>query len=69
MNVPTNNITVPGYTISDAALTLAAVDPCYCCTERTSAFGINGKKLYSGDDLIRLSQQKTELLQKKHELR
>ena len=23
-----------GGTVSDAALTLAAVDPCYCCTER-----------------------------------
>ena len=23
-----------GGTISDAAITLAAVDPCYCCTER-----------------------------------
>ena len=66
MNVPTNNTTVPGYTISDAALTLAAVDPCYCCTERSAAFGVEGQKLYTGDDLVRLSQQKTERIKKEY---
>ena len=60
MNVPTNVKAVVGGTISDAAIILAAVDPCYCCTERAVAVDCaTGKKLCGGEDLIRLSQDKT----------
>ena len=53
-------------TISDAAITLAAVDPCYCCTERCAVIDRNSnKKILTGDDLIRLSQEKTEKLKVK----
>ncbi len=62
MNVATNQASVPGYTISDAAITLAAVDPCYCCTERSVTFDRKGNKLLKGEDLIKLSQRKTEIL-------
>ncbi|MFH1768820.1 MAG: nickel-dependent hydrogenase large subunit [Candidatus Omnitrophota bacterium] len=65
-NVATNLVTVPGYTISDAAITLAAVDPCYCCTERSAVFQRDGKKIYGGDDLIRLSQEKTAKLKREY---
>ena len=34
MNVPSFKKTVIGESIADAALITAAVDPCYCCTER-----------------------------------
>ena len=34
MNVPSFKRTVIGQYVSDAALITAAVDPCYCCTER-----------------------------------
>ena len=69
MNVATNKATVPGYTISDAAITLAAVDPCYCCTERSAVFSSSGEKICGGEDLIRLSQEKTKELKKKYGVR
>jgi NADH-quinone oxidoreductase subunit D len=69
MNVATNKASVPGYTISDAAITLAAVDPCYCCTERSAIFSSRGEKIGGGQDLIRLSQRTTEKLKKKYGIR
>ncbi len=63
MNVPTNEKTVVGETISDATIILAAVDPCYCCTERAVAVDCEtGNRLYNGAELIRLSQEKTKRL-------
>ncbi|MCM8781511.1 MAG: nickel-dependent hydrogenase large subunit [Candidatus Omnitrophica bacterium] len=60
MNVASNKIAAVGGTISDAAITLAAVDPCYCCTERTAVLEKGtDKKIMTGWDLIRLSQEKT----------
>jgi len=65
MNVASNKISAVGGTISDAAITLAAVDPCYCCTERTAVLEKNtDKKILNGWDLIKLSQEKTEKLRK-----
>lgn len=61
MNVPTAEVTAVGQTISDATITLAAVDPCYCCTERLSVIDKkSGKKIMTAEDLIRLSQEKTK---------
>jgi NADH-quinone oxidoreductase subunit D len=68
VNVPSNIVTVPGYTISDAALTLAAVDPCYCCTERCAVFTNNGQKIFTGEDLVKLSIEKTAKLKKEYGL-
>jgi NADH-quinone oxidoreductase subunit D len=63
MNVATNQVSVVGGTISDATITLAAVDPCYCCTERVAVVERDtNKKILNGWDLIRLSQEKTEKL-------
>jgi len=64
MNVPSNTKAVVGYTISDAAITLAAVDPCYCCTERSVILSKEGKKLFKGKELIKLSIEKTEKLKR-----
>ena len=65
MNVASNKVAAVGQSISDAAITLAAVDPCYCCTERTVVVDIENKKVvYTWDDLIKLSQQKTEKIKK-----
>jgi membrane-bound hydrogenase subunit alpha len=65
MNVATNKVSVIGNTISDAALTLAAVDPCYCCTERLAVIRKpEDKKIMNGWDLIKLCQEKTERLKK-----
>ncbi|MCX7785027.1 MAG: nickel-dependent hydrogenase large subunit [candidate division WOR-3 bacterium] len=65
MNIVSNEVAVKGYSIADAALCLAAVDPCYCCTERMVALE-NGKVRYTGKDLLKLSWQKTEKLRSKY---
>lgn len=63
MNVATNKVGCVNGTISDAAITLGAVDPCYCCTERTAVINkTTDKKIMNGWDLIKLSQEKTHQL-------
>ena len=65
-NIPTYRATVPGSYIADAAIILAGVDPCYCCTNRMVALdNRRGKTIYSAEDLIKLSQKKTERLRRK----
>ncbi|MCB4756176.1 MAG: nickel-dependent hydrogenase large subunit [Elusimicrobia bacterium] len=64
MNLPTYKATIVGETISDATIILAAIDPCYCCTERMAVRDNKGIKRYNGDDLIRLSQDKTARIKK-----
>ncbi len=66
MNVPTNRETVLGASVADATIILAAVDPCYCCTERmaTAVTQQTGDILWRGEDLLRLSREKTERLKK-----
>jgi len=60
MNVASDKVAAVGGTISDATLTLAAVDPCYCCTERVAVINkTDNKKIMNGWDLVRLSQEKT----------
>ena len=59
MNLPTYKATVIGETISDATIILAAIDPCYCCTERMAVRDVKGKRLFGGPDLVKLSQEKT----------
>jgi NADH-quinone oxidoreductase subunit D len=68
VNIPTFEKSCVGQTISDATISLAAVDPCYCCTERMAVVldCDSGKKLLNGQDLVRLSRMKTEEL--KHKL-
>jgi membrane-bound hydrogenase subunit alpha len=59
MNLPTCKATVPGASISDAAIILASIDPCYCCTERLAVCTVDGRERLTAGDLIRLSQEKT----------
>jgi membrane-bound hydrogenase subunit alpha len=67
MNVPTNVRACVGYTVSDATITLAAIDPCYCCTERTIVVDVDtGKEIMGWKDLLRLSQEKTHRLMEKY---
>jgi membrane-bound hydrogenase subunit alpha len=56
-----------GGTISDAAIATAAVDPCYCCTERmVQVYDYQtGKRIMNAADVIKISQQKTEELRTK----
>jgi len=65
MNVATNKTTVIGQSVADATIILAAVDPCYCCTERMAAVDAGtGGRIWSSPELIRLSQAKTAQLKK-----
>ncbi|MBM3253084.1 MAG: NADH:ubiquinone oxidoreductase [Candidatus Omnitrophica bacterium] len=65
MNVASNKVAAVKGTISDAAITLAAVDPCYCCTERTAVIEKKtDKKIMNGWDLVKLSQEKTVRLKR-----
>jgi len=65
MNIASNVVAVKGYSIADAALVLAAVDPCYCCTDRVTAYE-DGKKKYSGPELMNMSLKKTEALKRRY---
>ena len=67
MNLPTNWTSVVGESITDATICLAAIDPCYCCTERTAAVHHRtGAPVYTAKDLIRLSREKTERLRREY---
>jgi NADH-quinone oxidoreductase subunit D len=64
MNIPTYKATCVGENIADALITLAAVDPCYCCTERSiKVFDTKGRGLE--EDLLKLSRAKTEKIKTK----
>ena len=64
MNVPTNRESVIGETVADATIILAAVDPCYCCTERMAVVvdPDTDQVVVGGKDLLRLSREKTDRL-------
>ncbi len=66
VNIATFKKACVGQTISDATISLAAVDPCYCCTERMAFAYDNysGKMIYDGNQLVELSKKKTEEVRK-----
>ena len=67
MNVASNKVAAVGQTISDTTLTLAAVDPCYCCTERVAVLDKKtDKKIMNGWDLVKLSQEKTNKIKERY---
>jgi membrane-bound hydrogenase subunit alpha len=65
-NILSNEVACIGQKVADAALVLAAVDPCYCCTERFIVIDQNTglQHEYTGDVLIRLSHERTERIKK-----
>lgn len=64
VNIATFKKSCIGQTISDATISLAAVDPCYCCTERmVSAYDSeNGERILNATELIRLSAERSKKL-------
>ena len=64
MNLPTYRESVVGETIADATIILAAIDPCYCCTERVAVVDGRGRRLHDGVDLVEMSRAKTERLRR-----
>ncbi len=61
-NIATFKKSCIGQTVSDATISLAAVDPCYCCTERMAVAydQKTGKRILNGKELIALSAKKTQ---------
>jgi len=61
VNIATFRKSCIGQTIADATITLAGVDPCYCCTERMAvAYDINsGQKILNALELIERSTRCT----------
>ncbi|MBE0666132.1 MAG: NADH:ubiquinone oxidoreductase, partial [Bacteroidales bacterium] len=68
VNIATFRKSCIGQTIADATISLAAVDPCYCCTERMAvAYDMNtGKKMMNAEELIATSLKRTADLKDKH---
>jgi len=65
VNIPTFKASCIGETISDVCIILAGVDPCYCCTERIAVYDKEkNKKIYSFEDLVKKSIEKTEKIRK-----
>jgi membrane-bound hydrogenase subunit alpha len=57
VNIATFKKSCIGQTIADATITLAGVDPCYCCTERLAVVydANSGEKIMNGRELIERS--------------
>jgi len=63
VNIPTFTASCKGIPVADALITLASVDPCYCCTERSFKIVDKNHDPYQLD-LLKLSQQKTEQIRR-----
>lgn len=63
VNIPTYMASCKGIPVADALITLAAVDPCYCCTERTIRV-IDSQHQPLAIDLEKLSREKTERIRR-----
>jgi NADH-quinone oxidoreductase subunit D len=66
VNIATFKKACVGQTIADATISLAAVDPCYCCTERLAVAydQKTGGRIMNGKELIDLSAARTSELKK-----
>lgn len=63
VNIPTFKASCKGIPVADALITLAAVDPCYCCTERSIKIRDKNNEPYQLD-LMKLSREKTEQIRR-----
>ncbi len=64
VNVPSFKASCIGGHIADVTITLAAVDPCYSCTERLAVVDSNNKVIHDYDTLLQLSREKTARIKK-----
>ncbi len=62
VNVPSFRASCIGQHVADVTLTLAAVDPCYSCTERMAVVDSRGTVTHDYDRLLALSREKTARL-------
>jgi len=65
VNVPSFKASCIGQKIADVTITLAAVDPCYSCTERLAVVDKRTDEvLYDYNMLLKLSREKTEAIRR-----
>jgi membrane-bound hydrogenase subunit alpha len=62
-NIPTFAASCKGIPVADALITLASVDPCYCCTERAIRL-YDSRRSPLKIDLHKLSREKTERIRR-----
>jgi membrane-bound hydrogenase subunit alpha len=64
VNVPSFKASCIGQHIADVTLTLAAVDPCYSCTERLAVVDSHHHITHNYEALLQLSREKTARIKK-----
>ncbi len=64
VNVPSFRASCIGQHIADVTITLAAVDPCYSCTERLAVVDAHGNIVRDYEMLLQASRDKTAQMQK-----
>ncbi len=64
VNVPSFKASCIGEHIADVTITLAAVDPCYSCTERIAVVDSRNELILGYDQLLKMSREKTARLKK-----
>jgi membrane-bound hydrogenase subunit alpha len=64
VNVPSFRASCIGENIADVTITLAAVDPCYSCTERLAVVDGHNQVIHDYEALLRASREKTARIMK-----
>jgi NADH-quinone oxidoreductase subunit D len=64
VNVPSFRASCIGQHIADVTITLAAVDPCYSCTERLAVVDGHNNIVHDYEALLKLSREKTARMRK-----
>ncbi len=63
-NVPSFRASCIGQHIADVTITLAAVDPCYSCTERLAVVDSHNNVTHDYETLLKLSREKTAMIKR-----
>jgi len=63
VNIPTYEASCLNQPLADVLITTAAIDPCYCCTERSLVL-VDGKERPVQCNLLEMSRAKTEALKR-----
>ncbi len=64
VNVPSFRASCIGEHIADVTITLAAVDPCYSCTERLAVVDRHNSVIHNYEALLKLSRERTAQIKK-----
>jgi len=64
VNVPSFRASCIGEHIADVTITLAAVDPCYSCTERVAVVDSHHNIVHDYETLLQMSREKTACIKK-----